>query len=73
MHFLKNKIFILAFYLFVHILILNMFYGSAEGLSIYWQENFNIKAQLVYLLSVFVTVAFYYGITQVRYLFQRKK
>lgn len=72
MHYFKNKLFLLALYLFIHILILNLFYGSSEGLSIYWQENFNVKAIVVYILSILVTVGFYYGITRVRALFSEK-
>jgi ABC-type branched-subunit amino acid transport system permease subunit len=66
MPFLKNKTFLLAFYLFAHILVLNFFYGSSEGLSIYWQENFNVKAIVVYILSVLVTVIFYVYVTKIR-------
>lgn len=72
MHFFKNKTFLLAFYLFIHILLLNMFYGSAEGLSIFWQENFNVKAIVVYLFSVLITVVFYHGITRIRCAYQGK-
>lgn len=69
----KNNIFLLAFYLFIHILVLNLFYGSSDGLSIYWQENFNVKAMLVYLLSVTVTVIFYLGVSWIRSAYHRKK
>ena len=72
MHYFNNKYFRLALYLFIHILILNLFYGSSEGLSIYWQENFNVKAIVVYILSILVTVGFYYGVTRIRCAYQRK-
>ncbi len=69
---LKNNIFLLAFYLFIHILVLNLFYGSSEGLSIYWQENFNVKAIFVYILSILVTVIFYVYVTKIRSILFRK-
>ncbi|MEW6989059.1 hypothetical protein AADZ91_00105 [Colwelliaceae bacterium 6441] len=62
----KTQAILLALCLFAHVLILNLFYVTPKGLVFYWEENFNIKALLVYLCIALISTGFYLLLTRGR-------
>ena len=62
----KRKLLILFLGLFLHVLVFNLFYVTPNGAVFYWQENFNLHALSVYLLTALMSIASYLVITLTR-------